>query len=405
MTSRPRTRVGLSVLVIIAVLVGGSILNLSRRYEVGVHEQKTDGLFYTLPTPLAPGAPGEIIRKERINSAPLGSTAWRVIYHSRDQTGTDIAVSGIVVVPDLPAPAGGRTVVSWAHPTTGAAPQCAPSLSVDPFFTMEGVHELLAAGFVVAATDYPGMGVVGQSSYLLGVPESNSVLDAARAARNIPQARASSKLVLWGHSQGGQAALIAAERAHSYAPELSLEGVAVAAPAANLRTLMTDDIINISGTTIASLAIPAYEDAYGSTYTRSAITAILSPAGYAATPSMAALCLLTQTKAIHAIAGPLVGHYVTSDPATTEPWQTMLAENSAGTDIPVPVYVGQGLADKLVIPTATEAYVRSLCEAGVDVSFHRFPGITHALAAYAALPTFLPWLEQVTHGTVPASTC
>ncbi len=35
-------------------------------------------------------------------------TAWRVMYHSRDQNGADVAVSGTVVAPKGTAPAGGR---------------------------------------------------------------------------------------------------------------------------------------------------------------------------------------------------------------------------------------------------------------------------------------------------------
>jgi pimeloyl-ACP methyl ester carboxylesterase len=401
---RSRRRTVLTIVVIVAVVVGGGILNITRRYVEGVDAKKSDGSFYVLPANLATEHPGTIVREERIESAPLGSTAWRVIYHSRDQAGRDIAVSGTVIVPDGPTPIGGRTIVSWAHPTTGAAQKCAPSLGADPFLTLEGMHELLADGYAIAAADYPGLGVAGESSYLLGIPESNSVLDAARAARHILGIKASSKLILWGHSQGGQAALFAAERAASYAPEFDLKGVAVAAPAANLNALMSDDIPDISGTTIASAAVPAYVSAYSGTYGRQQIEAILTPAGLAATPAMAALCLLGQTEQIHAIADPLVGRYVASDPATTEPRQTMLRENSAGTSISVPVFIAQGLADTLVIPATTREYVTALCDAGVDVSLHEFPGITHALIAYAAVPSLLAWLDRL-DGGVPESTC
>ncbi len=140
----------------------------------------------------------------------------------------------------------------------GAAARCAPSLGLDPFELIEGLHELLATGYAIAAADYPGLGVDGASSYLLGIPASNSMLDVARAARALTGTGARERLLLWDHSQGGQAALFAAERASSHAPELKLEGVAVAAPAANLSALMSADIVNLSGTTIASFAIPAY---------------------------------------------------------------------------------------------------------------------------------------------------
>ena len=406
--ARPRRRrrallvIGLLVVVALVLIAA----EVTRRTLTEQDEARTDPAFYTLPTPLPAGDPGGIIRIEPIASAPVGARAWRVIYHSRDLAGADVPVSGVVIVPDGPVPEEGRTVVSWGHPTTGAATQCAPSLGFDPFQYIEGMHELLAEGYAIAATDYPGLGVAGASSYLLGIPESNSVLDIVRAARHIEDAGVSERVVLWGHSQGGQAVLFAAERAADYAPELEVRGVAVAAPAANLNALMTDDIVNISGVTIASFAIPAYEAAYTDRYGAADITDILTPAGLAATPDMAALCLLTQTAEIHAIADPLIGGYVRTDPATTEPWQTMLQENSAGsTPLTVPVFVGQGEADELVRPSATDGYVALLCSQGVDVAFHRYPDVTHGLAAYAALPDLLLWLPALGGDSPPRSDC
>jgi len=232
------------------------------------------------------------------------------------------------------------------------------------------------------------------------------VLDAVRAAHDIDAAKIGTDVILWGHSQGGQAVLFAAERADRYAPDLTVRGVAVAAPAADLTELMSDDIVNVSGVTIASFAIPAYEAAYAERYRAGELASILTPGGAAATPQMADMCLLSQNKAIHAIADPLIGRYVASDPATTEPWETLLEENSAGSSpIRVPVFVAQGLADELVKPATTEDYVALLCEQETRVSFHRYPSVNHGLAAYAALPDMLGWLSAVSAGQPPPSTC
>ena len=406
-TRRPRR--GLvrlaAIAAVVAVIGTAVVVDVHRRQAGEAADQLTNAAFYTLPATLPAGEPGEIIRSEEISSAPFGTTAWRVIYHSRDLAGRDIPVSGVVIVPNGPAPAGGRTVLAWAHPTTGSAQNCAPSLGKNPFEVIEGLHMMLAAGFAVAATDYPGMGVAGESAYLLGVPESNSVLDSVRAAQNIADAHAGANVILWGHSQGGQAALFAAERATQYAPELHVKGVAVAAPAADLRALMTANLDDISGVTITSYAVPAYETAYASRPDASQIDDILTPAGAAATPSMNSFCLLTQTAKIHAIATPLIGKYVTSDPSTTEPWQTLLAENSAGgSPINVPIFVGQGLSDKLVDPAASGEFVAGLCAKGEHVSYLAYPGIDHALAAYASLPALALWLAAVGAGQSP-STC
>ena len=406
-TRRPRRWLVrlIAIAAVVAVSATAIVLDVQRRQAGEAADQLTNAAFYTLPSPLPAGKPGEIIRSESISSAPFGTTAWRVIYHSQDLAGRDIPVSGVVIVPNGPAPAGGRTVLAWAHPTTGSAQDCAPSLGMNPFQVIEGLHMMLAAGFAVAATDYPGMGVAGDSAYLLGVPESNSMLDSVRAAQNIAEAHAGANVLLWGHSQGGQAALFAAQRASEYAPELHLKGVAVAAPAADLRALMTANLGDISGVTITSYAVPAYKTAYAARPDASQIDDILTRAGAAATPSMNTFCLLTQTEKIHAIATPLIGKYVTSDPSTTEPWQTLLAENSAGgSPIDIPIFIGQGLSDKLVDPAATTEFVAGLCAKGEDVSYHSYPGITHALAAYASLPALAVWLARVEAGQSP-STC
>ena len=375
---------------VVATGLSGCILDLERRGGFELSDKLTDAEFYTLPDTIPAGKPGDLIRAKTIDSSPAGSQAWRVIYHSTDLAGNDIPVSGIVIVPDLPAPKEGRTVVSWAHPTTGSAPACGPALALDPFDLIEGLDNLLLAGYGVVATDYQGMSIAGASSYLLGVTEGNNVLDAVRAGRQLEGTDLGTHVLLWGHSQGGQAALFAAQQARDYAPELTVDAVAVAAPAALLTTLLSDDIIDVSGVTIASLAIPAMIAAYKGTYDETEMWSILTPAGQAAAPKVQELCLLTDTKAIHDITGPLVGGFVTSDPATTEPWKTILTENSAGgSPLGMPVYIAQGLDDALVIPTATAGYVKSLCEAGEKVQFDEFAGVTHATVALTAIPAVL----------------
>ena len=126
---------------VIALLAGAC--SAGRQGTEDVIEHRTEGTFDTLPNPLDPAPPGTLIRSERLLGAPDGAEAWRVVYHSTDLNGADIGVSGTVVVPNGPAPSGGRTVVSWAHPTTGSEPPCGPSVLTDPFELMEGYHELL----------------------------------------------------------------------------------------------------------------------------------------------------------------------------------------------------------------------------------------------------------------------
>ncbi len=86
--------------------------------------------FYATPEPLPPGKPGELIRSEPSYDYRLfyEISAVRILYHSRSANGQDVAVSGVVLLPDKPPPPGGWPIIAWAHEFTGSARQCAPSL-------------------------------------------------------------------------------------------------------------------------------------------------------------------------------------------------------------------------------------------------------------------------------------
>jgi len=72
--------------------------------------------------------PGAIIRLwPLLGGAPESAKAYRVLYRSTGLNDEPIAVSGAIIFPDGPAPAQGRDVVAWAHPTTGVAERCAPT--------------------------------------------------------------------------------------------------------------------------------------------------------------------------------------------------------------------------------------------------------------------------------------
>jgi len=386
---RSLLRVIVTVLVVLGALVSWALLD--RRVDEGAVERWEAPGFYAAAADAPSGLPGELWRSEPILSAPDGAQAWRVLYHSRDVHGQDVVTSGTVIAPIAPAPAGGRTIVSWGHPTTGAAQRCAPSLNLDPFILIEGVQDLLRHGYVVVATDYTGMGAAGPDAYLVGTTAGHNLLDIARVARQIPAAGASDRLVLWGHSQGGHAVLFAAQDAPTYAPELHLEAAAVAAPATDLGSLLNADIGDVSGVTIGSYAFSAYASVYGAD-----LNTILTPAGVAATPAMANLCLIGQNSALHTIARPLIGHYLSADLATTQPWATLLAQNTPGaTPLTVPLFIAQGQSDQLVKPWITAEFAAHERSIGTTVRYDSIPDTGHGLVALRALKTLLPWLTEV----------
>ncbi|HTM20486.1 MAG TPA: lipase family protein, partial [Kofleriaceae bacterium] len=91
-----------------------------------------------------------------------------------------------------------------------------------------------ARGLIGVAVDYPGLGTPGLHPYLVARSEGAAVLDGLRAARALADTLGvptSGRYAIAGLSQGGHATLAAAALHGSYAPELDLRAVAVAAPA------------------------------------------------------------------------------------------------------------------------------------------------------------------------------
>ncbi|HEX6056992.1 MAG TPA: lipase family protein, partial [Intrasporangium sp.] len=218
--------------------------------------------FYAAPDSV-PTTPGQLLRSEPFDrDIPAGSTAWRILYTTTRDDGVPAVASAIVVAPvraEGPTP-----VVAWAHGTTGWATGCAPSVLEHPFeagalFSLDSVIE---KGWTLVATDYVGLGTEGSHPYLIGEPVARSVLDSVRAAHQLDAVNLAESTVVWGHSQGGHAALWTGMLAGSYAPELEIAGVAALAPASNLAGLV-DVVGSIRvGSLFGAYVVQAYTDAY-----------------------------------------------------------------------------------------------------------------------------------------------
>ena len=176
--------------------------------------------FYTPPDPLPAGEPGMIIRSEELTqNVPEGARAWRVLYLSRGADGQPAAVSGIIAAPTA-ASEEPRPIVAWAHGTLGIQPACGTGHLDNPFEQIPQVARLMEQGYVLAATDYPGLGTPGVHPYLFGDVEAAAVLDSVRAARQLDTG-AGDRFAVWGHSQGGHATLWTAITAKPMRPNWS----------------------------------------------------------------------------------------------------------------------------------------------------------------------------------------
>jgi alpha-beta hydrolase superfamily lysophospholipase len=360
--------------------------------------------FYDASVEELLGDPGTIIRIEPMKGAPRGAAAFRVLYRSTDRNGQIVPVSGVIVVPRSPAPRGGRPIVAWAHGTTGIARKCAPSLKPYVFQSMKGLNDLLARGYVVTATDYPGLGTVGPHPYLVGLSEGHAVLDSVRAARNFKNASASDRYALWGHSQGGHAVLFAGELAQRYAPGLKLVGIAAAAPATELGPLIRMDLPSITGKILGAYALKAWSDVFGLS-----LADIVLERSSLVFDRLSDFCNETYGQDFSMLLAeqPLEREgFLAVDIGTVEPWARLMQENTPKRENRgVPLFLAQGSSDAIVRPAITRKFMRDLCASGTAVKFFGISGGDHDASAIKGAPHAARWIAARFKGRTPPNDC
>ena len=389
-------RGGMRVLAAIVVALGA--------FAAGAISARAQGAFYSNADPRAAGRAGALIRYQPQWGAPDGAAAYRILYRSTGLRGEPIAVSGFVVVPAGPPPPGGRPIVAWAHPTSGVVPQCAPSLANFRFRSVQGLRDMLSRGYIVAATDYPGLGTAGPHPYLVGVSEGRAVLDSVRAARMLPGAYAGRRFAVWGHSQGGQAALYTGLLAPTYAPDLRLVGVAAAAPATELGVLLGKDFNTTGGKNLTAMTLWSWARVFDAPIDR-----VVEPAAMPTVNRLANECIesIFDILARERTGRPLDKDFLkVTDLVDIEPWRSLLAENTPGALPPdIPVFLSQGADDHLVLPAVTQDYMSRLCRAGSAVRMLIMPGVTHAFAAKESAGAAVAWIADRFAGAKAPSDC
>lgn len=278
-----------------------------------------------------------------------------------------------------------------------------PSLLDEPFVAgaMPDLAGTLAQGWAVVATDYVGLGTGGTHPYLIGQAEGRSVLDSIRAAQQLAEADLSPTSVIWGHSQGGHAALWAGGLAGSYAPELDITGVAAMSPAANLPALF--DSLNDSaiGSLFGSFALAAYAAEYPEIHARDYVR----PGARLLADAMSRRCL-SDPATIVSVATALAGREpIWSRDPLDGPLGQRAAENVPALLIDAPLLLAQGAAETLITPAAQEDYVEGRRTAGQEIDYRLYEGEDHlSIIAEdsAMLPELREWTQQRLSGGAPS---
>jgi hypothetical protein len=337
--------------------------------------------FYERPATL-PDKPGTLLRSEPLHGVtlPAGMQGWRILYTTTVNDSTPATAVATVFAP-IDHAAGPRPVIAWLHGTTGLLQKCMPSLVSVPTLGIPALDRVAKSGWIVVATDYSFAEKGGPHPYLIGEGEARAGLDSVRAARQMPEVQLDTRTAVWGHSQGGHSALWTGIIGPRYAPEIRIVGVAAIAPAANMARIIA---MNVA---VDKRLGPYVAQSYARFYPDITFEQALRPEALAAGREIVNLCGFLppeDPQRIAELAATFDGPALATN--SNAALAARLAENTAAHPIAAPLLIAQGLADNVVLPPATDAYVDERCAAGQRLEYWSLAGLDHAAIVQPGSP-------------------
>jgi len=362
-----------------------------------------DDSFYVPPSPLPSGNPGDIVRW-RPSVALLNlanANAWQVMYLSTNARGQRDTVTGTVLTPKNVDPAT-APIIGFAVGTQGPAFKCTASKAIErgTLYDQAAVDRLLSAGYAVAITDYDNYSPTTTPTYITGQSEGPAVIDSVRAAQRLAAAglSANAKVAFQGYSQGGGAAMWAAEKQPAYAPEMNLVGVAAGGVPGDLNAVAAglDGAIGFGFLAFAAIGLDAaYPDLNLDSYLNDTGRTELNKAKReACVPELLANYAFKKTS-----------DFTTTNPLPTPRWQARLGENKLGLGtIRVPVFQYHAAFDEIVATPQAEALMRTYCAKGVRLTWKTYVA-EHAIGIIAGLDDAFAFVQDRINGRTATTTC
>jgi pimeloyl-ACP methyl ester carboxylesterase len=233
-------------------------------------------------------------------------------------------------------------------------------------------NQIVKAGWVVVATDYSFAEKGGPHPYLIGEGEARAALDSIRAARQISGLTIDRRAAVWGYSQGGHAALWTGIVAPRYAPELEIRGVAAIAPATDIEKTLS---MNIEADKRFG---PYVAEAYSRFYPELTFEQAIRPEALDAARQIVNLCDFLppeDQEQIETLISSFQGPALAT--SSNKALRARLEQNTPDSPIQAAVLIAQGLADQVVPPSVTDAYVQGRCAAGQQLEYWTFAGRDH----------------------------
>ena len=201
--------------------------------------------------------------------------------------------------------------------------------------------------------------------------------------------------MILGHSQGGGAALFAAEQAGTYAPGLDVIGTAAGAPAGDLESIAgsfgPDGVSGFAAKTIAG---------FHAAYPELPLAKVVgTPAGEQLIAEVGQQC--------SGVVAPIDPQEIGAQNPLDDPeWAATIEANTAGGVVPsAPVLIFHGDADATVPIVLTEITLGKYCAIDAPVEVRTYPGADHTSVIIAAIGDIQQFYADRLNGLPATSSC
>ncbi|MDU8498776.1 alpha/beta fold hydrolase [Pseudomonas syringae] len=411
MNSSPRYSAVLATLLMVLLAACSAVPGSSMKTVSVAQSDPGEGgvpAFYTRPDKV-PSTPGQLLRSEPLTATQSLENAGqniRILYTSTDGLNNQpVAVSGALFMPRGEPPKGGWPLMAWAHGTVGSADICAPSFAGRSDRDTRYLNEWLGRGYAIVATDYQGLGTPGLHPFGLSSPLAYGVLDSIRAVQKA-DFNLSSRVVVFGQSQGGRAAFATAVYQKAYAPELNIVGVVATGtpyPMAQSREKHAGPY------TFRDQVTPSLAYNLLRLSTAALIDTSLHPADYLSDRAKPAF-ETSQRECLQAIERKVVADALTFNNSFKRSPDKALDQVNRHSDYPtlksdIPVFIGTGGKDVISPVRSQIALVKDACKAGDRIEWHYYPLLDHSGAVNGSLPDSTRFVEKAFSGEFMAGNC
>lgn len=351
---------------------------------------------------------GHLVASAPAAAAGIDAEVRLVRYRTVDAQGTTVPATGLVYIPRGTPPRRGWPVIAWAHETDGLTGKCAPSYHPTPnvFYPDATVFEqLVARGWEVVASDYVGEGNQSLGAmpgtllpYMVADVAARNVVDMVRAVHDLPAADAGDDVVVWGDSEGAQAALSALGHTSAWAPELRLLGVIAVAPPSQLVPALVPALMASRQWPLLLMIAAGYRVAYGAR-----VDELLTARGVATLAALRTLCSFSFVSTLQARA---VEDFVRR--SVPKDWRKLLERNDPRSfpTSDVPLLIQHGTADDTFPAATSAALAAQLCARGQPLVRDAYAAATHkSVVQGVALRDAIQWVAARLAGVPFHSAC